>query len=227
MPEEKERIRVVVVDDEPFYPNTVKLVISLADDIEWIGHAENAERALDMVLRWHPQVVFVDLGLKDDIDGIELMRRIHERSPSTAVIILTVSDEAANKKAAFAEGMAGYLVKGKLADPSDFHGIIRDAAAGRMVAARDDLAPVATDYKNKRETLTPARELGLTEREREVLGLLAEGLKNKQIAQRIFLSENTVKHHLDSLYRRLGVKNRQAAVSVAFQRGLLPDNPGQ
>lgn len=222
MPTEEQRIRVGVVDDESFYPNTLKLAISLADDIEWIGHATTADQGLDMVARWKPHVAFVDLNLKDDIDGIELMRRIHEKSPSTAVIILTVSNEANDKKAAFAEGMAGYLVKGRLADPSEFHEFIREAAAGRMIAMQDDLAPAAADYKTKREQLPRWREVGLTDREYEALKILADGgLTNSEIAKRMFLAENTVKHYLDSLYRRLGVHNRNAAVIKAREIGLL------
>lgn len=215
-------IQVAVVDDEDFIPNSMKLAIMLAEDIDWVGHARNAEQGLDMVKRWKPDVVFVDLELHDGVGGIELMRRIHEHSPGIAVVVLTVSDEVPDRNAAFAEGTSGYLVKGQLIDPTDFHGIIRDAAAGRIVAMRETFAPTAADYKSKREKLTPTGESGLSDRELEALELLVDGLRNKEIAERMFLSENTVKHHLGSIYRRLGVNSRQAAVRVAYERGFFP-----
>lgn len=203
-------VTVVVVDDHPVVRAGLRGLLEANGGFDVLGEAATTADAVDLVRRTSPDVVLMDLQLGED-DGVDATRRIIDLGIRTRVLILTTYDTEADILRAIEAGASGYLLKD--AEPEVLAAAIRQAAAGETV-----LAPVVAARLVERMR-RPTMEL--TQRELEVLGLAADGLANRQIAQRLFLSEATVKTHLVHIYGKLGVDNRTAAVSRARASGLI------
>jgi DNA-binding NarL/FixJ family response regulator len=204
-------IRVVVVDDHAVVRDGLAQLLAASPEIELAGTAANGEDAVRVTLEQQPDVVLMDLSMPG-IDGIEATRRVKERLAQTNVLVLTSYSDKERVLAALDAGATGYLLKD--AEPAEIVEAVRAASRGESPlhprAARAVLAA--------RRGGDPLDEL--TDREREVLSLLAAGLQNKQIAQRLEISEKTVKAHLTSVFRRIGVADRMQAALWAQERGL-------
>lgn len=203
-------LTVVVVDDHPVVRAGLRGLLEANGGFDVLGEAATTADAVDLVRRTSPDVVLMDLQLGED-DGVDATRRIIDLGIRTKLLILTTYDTEADILRAIEAGASGYLLKD--AEPEVLAAAIRQAAAGETV-----LAPVVAARLVERMR-RPTMEL--THRELEVLGLAADGLANRQIAQRLFLSEATVKTHLVHIYGKLGVDNRTAAVSRARASGLI------
>src|SRR6478735_2190101 len=220
-PESENPVRVVVADDQDIVRDGLVTVLSLIDGIEVVGAARNGQEALDLVAAHRPAVVLMDLRMPvlDGAAATALLRRDH---PEVAVLVLTTFDDDASIAAALAAGARGYLTKD--ASRTDIALAIRTVARGQSTftaTVTDRLvsglgqgpsgsAPPAT-------TPSPApttRLSGLTAREREVLGLIGEGLNNAEIAQRLFSSTATVKTHINNLFAKLDLRDRAQAVRL-------------
>lgn len=211
-------IRLVVADDQAAIREALATVLDLFDDIDVVATAADGAAAVELVAAHDPvHVVLMDLRMPGT-DGIEATRRLADQSPDTAVVVLSTFADEDSVLAALGAGAKGYLTKDSGRD--DILRAVRAAAAGQAVldtAVQQRLIAAATAKLTK----PPIRaRLDLTPREREVLGLIGEGLPNGAIAERLFVSEATVKTHINNLFAKLGIRDRAEAVRLAIQHGL-------
>jgi DNA-binding NarL/FixJ family response regulator len=203
-------IRVVLADDHGIVRDGLGRLIAALDDIELVGTAADGVQAVERCAQLAPDVVLMDLDMPN-LDGIEATRRVLEDHPATAVLVLTSFSDRARILGAIEAGACGYLLKDVSAD---------EVADGIRAAARGE-SPI--DPRAARTILTarsqPDPGSELSAREAEVLTLLLEGLPNKLIARRLEISEKTVKTHLTSVFRTLGVTDRTQAALWAQRTG--------
>jgi two-component system, NarL family, response regulator LiaR len=205
-------IRILITDDHGVVRQGLRMFLSLDPDIHVVGEAENGQEALEMARELEPDVVLMDL-LMPVMDGIKATRAIRSELPEVEVMALTSVLEGASVTRAVRAGAIGYLLKD--ADAEELHRAIRGAAEGRV-----QLAPEAA-ARLMREVSAPENPEALTERETEVLKLLARGKANKQIASELFVEEKTVKSHVLNILRKLGVQSRTQAALHAVRTGLV------
>jgi NarL family two-component system response regulator LiaR len=208
-------IRVLIVDDHKVVRNGLRAFLMTYDDIELIGEARNGEEAIRICATTPPDVVLMDLVMPK-MDGAEATRIILEENPDIRVIALTSFPEADLVEKTLKAGAISYLLKD--VEDEELARAIRSATEGKPV-----LSPEATQALIH-ATTTGGHELGhdLTEREREVLTLMVEGLKNNEIAERLVISYSTSKYHVSSILSKLGASSRTEAVSLALQHNLVP-----
>ncbi|MFC9787463.1 response regulator [Rhodococcus sp. NPDC127528] len=199
---------VMLVDDHLVVRAGLRALLDSQPDIEVIGEADSGEQAVDMAAELEPRLVMMDLALGAGIDGVEAIRRIRAACPALPVLVFTTYDTDADVVRAIDAGAIGYLLKDSA--PQEIFAAIRGAVAGQSVLS----PPVASRLLQQMRRPDEA----LTAREAELLTLLAEGLTNKELGKRLFISEATVKTHLAHIYAKLGVETRAAAVSVALRR---------
>jgi DNA-binding NarL/FixJ family response regulator len=205
-------IRVLLAEDHPVVRAGLEGLLGGAADVELVGAAADGEEAVELAARRSPDVVLIDLSMPR-LDGIAATRRIVAADPDAHVVVLTAFSDRERILGALDAGALGYLLKD--AAPEELLGAIRAAARGEA-----PLAPKAAS-----ELLAARagrREADLTGREREVLALVAEGLPNKLIAQRLGISEKTVKAHLTRVFERIGVTDRTQAALWAGRHGINP-----
>jgi DNA-binding NarL/FixJ family response regulator len=211
--------RVLVADDQALVRRGFRLILELEDDIEVVGEATNGTEALNLTRDLHPDVVVLDIRMPE-LDGIEVTRRLQQSRSGARVLILTTFDLNEYVYEAMLAGASGFLLKDV---PSDqFVAAIHTVAAGDAL-----LAPALTrrliEHFVRRPPPGAAKPRGieeLTEREREVLILLARGLSNTEIAAALFLGEATIKTHVGRILQKLGLRDRVQAVVFAYESGL-------
>ncbi|GAA1859152.1 response regulator [Actinomadura bangladeshensis] len=204
-------IRILLVDDHPVVRSGIRAMLADQPGFELVGEAATGEEGVEAARRLKPAVVLMDLRLGAGIHGSEATRQITAAPDAPRVLVLTTFDTDSDILAAVEAGATGYLLKD--APPDRLFAAIRSAAAGDSA-----LAPsVASRLLGRMRTPAAA----LTPRELDVLGLVAEGLSNRRISRRLFLSETTIKTHLVHIYAKLGVDSRTAAVAAATRRGLI------
>jgi len=207
------RIRVLIVDDHAVVRAGLRALIEgEADTMEVVGEAAGGEYSVSLAARLRPDVVLMDLRLDErdgGIDGAEATRRITAQSPTTKVVVLTSHSNRTDVHRALEAGALGYVLKA--GPPEELFRAIHAAASGGLTLSPDAAA------------LYTARDPGpqLSDRELEVLRLLAEGLSNRAIASALFLTEATVKSHLVRIYRKLDTDSRAATMAEAHRRGLI------
>jgi two-component system, NarL family, response regulator LiaR len=204
--------RVLITDDHGVVRQGLRMFLSLDPDIQVVGEAENGQEALAMVRDLEPDVVLMDL-LMPVMDGISATKAIRAALPEVEVIALTSVLEDASVTGAVRAGAIGYLLKDT--DAEELSRAIKAAAEGRV-----HLAPEAA-ARLMREVRAPENPEALTDRETEVLKLLARGKANKQIAGNLYVSEKTVKAHVSSILMKLGVQSRTQAALYAVRTGLV------
>jgi len=205
-------IRILITDDHSVVRQGLRMFLSLDPDIEVVGEAENGEVALSMSRELHPDVVLMDL-LMPVMNGMEATKAIRSEMPEVEVIALTSVLEDASVTEAVRAGAMGYLLKDSQAE--ELHQAIKGAAEGRV-----QLAPAAA-AKLMRQVRAPESPEALTDSETEVLKLLARGKANKQIATDLFTDEKTIRFHISSILRKLGVSSRTQAALHAVRSGLV------
>jgi len=206
-------IRILITDDHKVIRQGLRMVLELDPDLEVVGEASNGEEALRMARRLAPDVVLMDL-LMPVMGGIEATGEIRRELPDVEVVALTSVLEDASVAGAIRAGAIGYLLKNTEAD--ELRQAIRAAAAGQVQLASEAAARLM------REVRAPESPGRLTERETEILKLLAQGKANKQIAGELFISEKTVRSHVHSILAKLNVTSRTQAVLHAVRIGLVP-----
>lgn len=207
-------VRVVVADDHRLVREGLKMLLELAKGVEIVGEAGDGDAAVTLCRDLTPDVVLLDL-LMPGPGGAEVTRRIRRAAPRTAVVVLTAHHEPDRVRELVAAGAAGYLLK--TADVDEIAGAIRAASAGLRPLAPEAVKALAAGD----ETGAPGTPAGqLTLREREVLALVGEGLTNRQISRKLYISDKTVRNHLGAIIRKLDLSDRTQVALVA--RGLRP-----
>jgi NarL family two-component system response regulator LiaR len=207
-------IRIVLVDDHAMLRRGLAFFLSGFDDLELVGEADSGEQALTVCRQTLPDVVLMDIKMPG-LDGAETTRLIREQFPQIQVIVLTSFQEDDLVRRALEAGAIGYLLKDISA--IDLARAIRQAHAGGLI-----LAPGAAEALLQTPHQPLARsDYGLTKREQQVLDLLAEGLSNAEIADRLVISLSTAKFHVHSILTKLEVSSRAEAIALAWKHGLI------
>lgn len=215
-------IRVLLVDDQPLFRSGVAVSLAADPGLEVVGEASDGFEALRLIEDTQPDVVLMDVRMPE-LDGVETTRRIFApsavaaRAHAVKVIVLTTFNLDERAAAAIRYGASGFLLKD--ASPEFLRAAIRTVHAGSAVLTPDDLEALMEGGARGAIPLPAAYET-LTEREREVLLCVAEGLSNAEIASRLYSSESTVKTHVGAVLRKLGLRDRVQVVVFAFEHGL-------
>jgi DNA-binding NarL/FixJ family response regulator len=207
-----ETIRILLADDHPVVRDGLAAMLGTQPDFQVIGEAGNGAEAVAEAARLRPDVVLMDLEMPS-LDGIEAIRRLRAADPAVQVVVLTAFDTDERILGALQAGAQGYLLKG--APRAEIFAAIRAVSAGGA------LIPPVVASKLLRQVRAAESPDALTAREREVLGLVAAGLANREIAARLSISERTVKFHVSALLAKLGARNRTQAARLARDRGLI------
>lgn len=208
-------IRIVIADDHKVVRTGLEQLMDTFDDVDLVGSGANGEEAIALCREIEPDVALLDLAMPV-VDGIEATRRIKAARPSTNVVVFTSFSDRDRILQALDAGAIGYLLKDT--EPDELHRGIQAAARGES-----PLAPKAAAQVLAARAGTGSTD-ELSEREREVLLLVADGLANKQIARRLGISEKTVKGHLTRVFQTIGVADRTQAALWAERNGLLPES---
>src|SRR5690349_17262951 len=211
-------IRLLIIDDHEMVREGLKAILIAEPDFSIIGEAANAEQALELIERLRPDIALLDIRLPG-VSGIEVCRTMTERYPETAVIILTTFTDENLVAQCVQAGARGFIVKD--IERFDLKRAIRAVARGE--AAIDTKAAIAVLAQLRRAPKVNAEPFSetLSSQQLVILRLVAQGLSSKEIATRLYLSENTVKGYVQEILHRLGVKNRTEAVMVAVKQGWL------
>lgn len=212
-------VRVLLADDQRLVRESLTTMLGLLDGIELVGAAGDGEEAVRLALELCPQVVLMDLRMPR-LDGIAATAQLRERMPQVDVIALTTFDDDENVLGALRAGAHGYLTKD--ASSEDIRAAILGVAGGEAridPAVQHHLVAALASGPAPAE-ITPALPDELTPREAEVLVLIAAGLTNAEIAQRLYVSQTTVKSHINHLFAKAGLRDRAQAVNYAYRTGL-------
>jgi DNA-binding NarL/FixJ family response regulator len=215
--ENQQRLTVVVADDQAAVREPLAAVLAMSEDIEVVAAAADGAEVLAAVAAAAVDVVLMDLRMPV-MDGIEATRRLSEEHPETAVVVLTTFADDDSILAALSAGARGYLTKN--AGRQDIIRAIRAAAAGQSVLDREVQDRLLATVRTRPQAPEQSLPADLTPREREVLTLIGQGLPNRAIAQQLFISEATVKTHINNLFAKAGLKDRTQAVRYAYRHGL-------
>jgi two-component system, NarL family, response regulator DevR len=211
-------IRLLIIDDHEMVREGLKAMLVAEPDFEIVGDAANAEQALELIERLHPDVVLLDIRLPG-VSGIELCSNVTSLYPQTAVIILTTFAEESLVAQCIQAGARGFIVKD--IERFDLKRSIRAVARGEAVIdSKAAVAVLAQLRRTPQVSQEPSPE-PLSTQQIVILRLIAQGLSSREIATRLYLSENTVKGYVQEILHRLGVKNRTEAVMVAVKQGWL------
>ena len=218
-------VRVLLCDDQALVRGGFRMILETREDIEVVGEAADGVEALELSWRLLPDVVLMDVRMPR-IDGVDATRRLVRAGAQARILILTTFDLDEYVFEALRAGASGFLLKD--VQPAELVEAVRVVARGEAL-----LAPAVTRRLLDRfahalpgpAAPPPAELRELTEREREVLALLANGLSNAELAERLVLSETTIKTHVSSILRKLGLRDRVQAVVLAYQAGLVRPGP--
>jgi len=207
-----ELIRIVIADDHPLFREGVSHSLAAESDLAVVGQAENGEETLRLAMDLVPDVVLLDIGMPG-WGGLVTVEKLSQACPATKVVMLTAFDDEDRLLAAFKGGARGYVVKGVPA--RDLANIVRMVAAGDVFVSRSLAASLLSELTGTRPQ-DPLSEL--SEREGNILNLVAEGLTNREIGERVHLAEKTVKNHMTNILGKLRVRSRVEAALLATRR---------
>jgi DNA-binding NarL/FixJ family response regulator len=209
-------VRLIIANDhEIIVRGLIAMLAPFRSEVEIVGTALGDHEILDLADETSPDLVLLDAFLRGD-GGVQAAAKLLASAPDFRVVIFTYEEDARLRDEALRAGVTGYLLKSL--DAARLVTDLQRVAEGELVVDPPPTSLAGTDARSG----CPGAELGLSRREGEVLALLVEGSTNRQIAESLFVGEETVKSHLRSLYRKLGVRDRSSAVSVAWRRELFP-----
>jgi DNA-binding NarL/FixJ family response regulator len=210
---------VLIADDQPLVRSGFRMILEDRDDLELVGEAEDGEQAVALARALDPDVILMDVRMPS-LDGVEATRRLVDANARARILVLTTFDLDEYVYAAIRAGASGFLLKD--VQPTDLVDAIRVVAAGNSLFGPAATERLVARFAQQVGPATPARSLDdLTEREREILRLMASGRSNAELAQELHLGETTVKTHVSAILRKLGVRDRVQAVIAAYDAGLV------
>lgn len=213
MMNETQPIRIIIVDDHDVIRQGLSVLIEAFPDLLLIGQASNGEEGIRMCLEQQPDVLLTDLAMPG-MNGVAVIQAVHKQCPNTQIVALTNYREEEMVYAALQAGATSYLLKNVSVD--ELANAIRSAYRGRST-----LAPEAAQVLVRVTSRPPSLGFDLTEREREILILITQGLNNREIADHLTISRSTVKNHVSNIFSKLNVSNRAEAVALAVQHNLV------
>jgi len=205
--------RVLIADDHPHARQAIMGILEEEPLFTIVGQAKNGKEAIDLCAEHLPDILLIDIEMPV-LDGLAATKIIKEKYPFIKVIILSVSDNVGDLFTSIQYGAQGYLLKNM--DPDDWLQYLRSIVDGSNVATRDMAGKLLYQFRERDLQNTPAIS-SLTPREKEILLLVSEGLTNKQIAENLFIAENTVKNHIKNLLEKLCLENRVQLASYAVK----------
>ena len=212
-------IRVLLADDQALMREGLRTILDAHDEIEVVGEASDGSEAINQARRLEPDLVLMDVEMPGT-DGITATRRLLADGPSAPrVVVLTTFDREDYIAEALRAGASGFLLK--TASPSELADAVRNAMTSEALFAPEVTRRLIETYLTRPNPASSATLAELTDREREVLVAIASGLSNSQIADSLFLSQATVKTHVNRLFSKLGVRDRAQAVIAAYEAGLV------
>ncbi|HEX7543441.1 MAG TPA: response regulator transcription factor [Candidatus Limnocylindrales bacterium] len=214
-------MRTVLVDDHALFRDGVASLL-LAWGHEVVGQAADGNQAIEMVDETSPDVVLMDVRMPN-VSGIEATAEIKARHPEVAIVMLTVSEEEADLFRAIKAGAQGYLLKNL--EAPQLRSMLEGVARGEPAISPGTAARIIDEFLRTRDGTAPAPTQRLTDREVQVLELVTEGQRNREIAVELGISENTVKFHLKNIVEKLHAQNRAELAARAVREGLVPDVP--
>jgi two-component system, NarL family, response regulator YdfI len=214
-------IRVLIADDHLIVREGLRLILEAEPGFELVGEASDGAEALELADKHHPDVVLMDLRMPR-MDGLTAIEHLREQQPDIAIVILTTFKEDDLMRRGLKLGARGYLLKDT--DRTKLFNTIRAAARGETLLQPEIIEQLVSPPEVGKKTPKSSTDIGLTDREVEVLAAVAQGERSKEIAYRLGITERTVKAHLSNMYAKLGVDSRAAAVSEAMRQGILGQN---
>lgn len=218
-------VRVLVVDDHALFRRGIVTVLTNQDNIKVVGEATNGLEAIEKAEELVPDVIVMDLNMPQ-CSGLEATQALQAKMPQLNILVLTVSDNEADLFSAIKFGATGYILKNT--EPEELVQGIYHIAQGGVIISPVMATKLLTEFKDSTagaQAKVPAdEEANLSPREDEVLRLVAQGATNREIADSLFISENTVKTHLRNIMDKLHLANRSQAAAYAVKRGLVPDS---
>ncbi len=216
-------IRALIVDDHALFRRGLEMVLAAEDDIELVGEASDGAEAVQKAGESLPDVVLMDIRMPKS-SGIEACRAMKEVAPSSKIVMLTISDEEGDLFEAIRAGASGYLLKDIPLD--EVADVVRAVHGGQSLINPSMAAKLLTEFAalNKRDQEERAEQVPppkLTDREMQVLKLVAKGMNNRDIAKELFISENTVKNHVRNILEKLQIHSRMEAVMIAVREKLI------
>jgi len=209
-------IKILIADDHLIIRQGLRLILETENDLDLVGEAFDGAEAISLCKKLKPNVVLMDLRMPN-MDGLTAIEKLRAEQPNIAIVILTTFNEDELMLRGLQAGARGYLLKDT--DRNTLFDTIRAAARGETLLKPEIMARVLSQANTaKKESNEP---VNLTDRELEVLAAVARGERSKEIASHLGISERTIKAHLASIYNKLGVDSRAAAIAVAAQKGLL------
>ena len=208
---EKNPIRVVLVDDHAQIHRIVQVILGATTDIKLVGQGANGQEGMALCEQYRPDIALMDVVMPV-MDGIEATKVLHERLPAIKVLVLSSYQDHESVYAMLRNGAVGYLIKSSLAQ--DLAETIRATFQGKMVFSSEVGAQLVSPPQ-------PTLNFHLTDRELEVLVLLAEGLTNQQSAEKLSISQSTLKFHMTNIFQKLGVQTRSEALVLAAKNNLI------
>jgi NarL family two-component system response regulator YdfI len=213
-----EAIRLLIADDHLIVRQGLQLILETEDGFELVGEATDGSEAVKLAGELHPDVILMDLRMPG-MDGLTAIEQLSEEQPEIAIVILTTFNEDDLMVRGLRAGAKGFLLKDT--DRETLFDSIRAAARGETLLKPEVMARLLAQTQAPREAKSGPENVDLTEREMEVLRAAAQGQRSKEIALVLGISERTVKAHLASIYQKLGVDSRAAAIAAAAGRGWL------
>ena len=211
------KIRIVIADDQALVRSGFRLILDARPDFDVVGEAEDGEQAVALVAELEPDVILLDIRMPV-LDGVEAARRIVASGSPTRILVLTTFDLDEYVYGAIRAGASGFLLKD--VRPADLVDAVRVVASGNALLGPAAVEKLVHRFSEER-SVDAATIDSLTEREAEILRLLANGLSNAEIATTLVVSETTVKTHVSNLLRKLGVRDRVQAVIAAYDAGIV------
>ena len=211
-------IRVLVADDQPLVRGGFQMILDERPDLELIGEAADGEEAIRLASELEPDVILMDVRMPN-LDGVEATRRLVANGTRARILVLTTFDLDEYVYAAVQAGASGFLLKD--VQPTELVDAIRVVAAGNSLFGPAATRRLVERFAHEQQAPSSKKLDELTEREREILRLLAQGNSNAELAERLYLSEATIKTHVSAVLRKLGVRDRVQAVIAAYEAGLV------